>query len=115
MAGGATGGRPIERPQKSAGEAEDFFEEVGWDERAAGPTVPFGVPGLETTLPLLLTAVSEKRLTIEDILRLCHKNPAKIFGIRYFDDSNHRSEIEVDLSESYIIQNKNLFTGCHKA
>lgn len=36
-AGDASGGRPIERPQKSAGGAEDFFEDVGWDERVAGP------------------------------------------------------------------------------
>lgn len=73
---------------------------------------PFGVPGLETTLPLLLTAVSEKRLKINDIIRLCHTNPARIFGIKRLDDSNHRSTVEVDLSQEYIIENKNLFTKC---
>ena len=51
-------------------------------EEKEGETPPFGVPGLETTLPLLLTAVSGKRLTIDDIIRLCHTNPAKIFGIK---------------------------------
>lgn len=75
-------------------------------------TAPFGVPGLETTLPLLLTAVSEKRLTIDNIIRLCHTSPAKIFGIKQFDDSNHRSRIEVDLSKEYTIENRNLFTKC---
>jgi len=40
---------------------------------------PFGIPGLETTLPLLLTAVSNKKLNTEDIIRLCHDNPKKIF------------------------------------
>jgi len=30
-----------------------------------GPTPPPGFPGLETMLPMLLTAVSEGRLTIE--------------------------------------------------
>ncbi len=81
----------------------------------AGPqalTAPFGVPGLETTLPLLLTAVSEKRLTINDITRFCHANPAKIFGIKRFNDLNHQSRVEVDLSQEYIIENKNLFTKC---
>ena len=73
---------------------------------------PFGVPGLETTLPLLLTAVSEKRLTIDDIIRLCHTNPAKIFGINRFNDLNHQSRVEVDLSQEYTIENKNLFTKC---
>ncbi|MBI4096622.1 MAG: amidohydrolase family protein [Candidatus Levybacteria bacterium] len=83
---------------------------VGAGPRAAN--IPFGVPGLETTLPLLLTAVSEKRLTIDDIVRLCHKNPADIFGLKRFNDLNHQSRIEIDLSQEYIIENKNLFTKC---
>ena len=73
---------------------------------------PFGVPGLETTLPLLLTAVSEKKLTIDDVIRLCHTNPAKIFNTRDFDDSNHRNTVEVDLSQKYTIENKNLISKC---
>ena len=68
----------------------------------------FGVPGLETTLPLLLTAVKEGKLTIDDIIRLCHTNPAKIFHI--IDDP--QTKIEVDLDEEWIIENKNLFTKC---
>src|SRR5260221_1713717 len=35
---------------------------------------PFGVPGLETTLPLLLTAVHNGKLNMDDIIRLCHDN-----------------------------------------
>ena len=77
-----------------------------------GEVAPFGVPGLETTLPLLLTAVSEKKLNIKDIIRLCHANPARIFGIKRFNDLNHQSRVEVDLSQEYIIENKNLFTKC---
>ncbi|MBI3069755.1 MAG: amidohydrolase family protein [Candidatus Levybacteria bacterium] len=69
---------------------------------------PFGVPGLETTLPLLLTAVSEKRLTIEDIIRLCHTNPAKIFGIKTDSDT----KVIIDLNASYIIYNSLLLTKC---
>ena len=69
---------------------------------------PFGVPGLETTLPLLLTAVSEKRLKIEDIIRLCYKNPSKIFGIK----ADPQTKIEIDIHQSYIINHKSLFTKC---
>ncbi len=72
---------------------------------------PFGVTGLETTLPLLLTAVAEKRLTINDIIRLCYTNPAKIFNIK-FDYSNNQTKVEVDLSRKYTIKNENLFTKC---
>ena len=35
------------------------------DEKALGEKAPPGFPGLETMLPLLLTAVHEGRLTIE--------------------------------------------------
>jgi dihydroorotase (multifunctional complex type) len=42
---------------------------------------PAGVPGLETTLPLLLTAVNEGRLMLSDLVRLTSSGPAEIFGL----------------------------------
>lgn len=42
----------------------------------------FGVPGVETMLPLLLDAVSKKRITLSKIQKLCCENPAKIFKIK---------------------------------
>lgn len=42
---------------------------------------PPGYPGLETMLPLLLTAVSEGRLTVEDIIKRLYENPARIFSL----------------------------------
>lgn len=42
---------------------------------------PPGYPGLETMLPLLLTAVSEGRLTIDDIVKRLYENPARIFSL----------------------------------
>lgn len=77
-------------------------------EEKRGEVPPFGVPGLETTLPLLLTAVSEKRLIIEDVIRLCHINPAKIFNIK----TDPGTKVEVDLNLSFIINNSSLFTKC---
>lgn len=70
-------------------------------------TPPFGVPGLETTLPLLLTAVHEEKLTIEDITRLCHDNPKKIFKI-----PDQEAAVEVDPDEEYEIKNEQLLTKC---
>jgi len=70
--------------------------------------MPFGVPGLETTLSLLLTAVSKKRLTLEKLIELCFNNPKKIFNIK----TDENTWIEVDTKEEYIIDNKNLFTKC---
>lgn len=89
-----------------------------WEKRAAGlpaeasaeagpvPKTPYGVPGLETTLPLLLTAVSERRLTIDDIIRLCHTNPSAIFNIK----QDSQTKIDVDTHKSYIFDNQSLFT-----
>ncbi|MDP3941050.1 MAG: amidohydrolase family protein [bacterium] len=75
----------------------------------------FGVPGLETTLPLLLTAVNDKlfnraqgKLTIDDIIRLCHTNPARIFHIQV----DPETKTEVDLDEEWTVENKNLLTKC---
>lgn len=67
---------------------------------------PFGFPGLETTLPLLLTAVHQNKLTISDIRRLCHDNPAKIFGI----PTDPQTHIEIDEQEEWTIKNENLLT-----
>lgn len=77
-------------------------------EEKEGETVPFGVPGLETTLPLLLTAVSEKRFTIQDLRRMCFENPKKIFNIK----ADPETYIEVDLDKSYTIHNQFLLTKC---
>ncbi len=70
--------------------------------------MPFGVPGLETTLPFLLTAVSENKLSINRLIELCYKNPKKIFNIK----TNKNTFVEIDEKEEYIIDNKKLFTKC---
>jgi carbamoyl-phosphate synthase/aspartate carbamoyltransferase/dihydroorotase len=46
-----------------------------------GENPPPGFPGLETALPLLLTAVADKRLTIDDLLLRMVANPRRIFGL----------------------------------
>lgn len=44
-------------------------------------TPPPGVPGLETMLPLLITAMMEGRLTVEDIVARCADNPRRVYGL----------------------------------
>lgn len=41
-----------------------------------------GIPQLQETLPLLLNAVNEGRLTLEDTVRLTSYNPSEIYGLR---------------------------------
>lgn len=42
---------------------------------------PAGAPGLETMLPLLLSAVNGGRLALTDLVRLLASNPARRFGL----------------------------------
>lgn len=46
-----------------------------------GASPPPGYPGLETALPLWLTAVSSGRLTLDDVVARMHANPRRIFGL----------------------------------
>lgn len=69
---------------------------------------PFGIPGLETTLSLLLTAMHDKKISLEDIIAKCHTNPANIFKLK----TNNDTYIEIDANEKYEIKNENLFTKC---
>lgn len=69
---------------------------------------PFGVPGVETTLPLLLTAVYQEKLSLERLIELVSINPARIFGLR----QDKTTYIEVNLQESYVIKNSDLWTKC---
>lgn len=45
-------------------------------------TAPSGIPGVETTLPLMLTAVREGRIALEQVVRMCAEAPARVFGLR---------------------------------
>lgn len=51
------------------------------EEKATPDSALPGFPGLETTLPLLLTMVNKGLLTIEDVVRACASNPSKILGL----------------------------------
>jgi len=43
---------------------------------------PPGVPGLETTFPLMLTMVNRQQMTFSLLVKLLCQNPARIFGLK---------------------------------
>ena len=49
------------------------------EKESASP--PAGVPGLDTMLPLLLTAVQQKLISLTDLVRLTSTGPARLFGL----------------------------------
>jgi carbamoyl-phosphate synthase/aspartate carbamoyltransferase/dihydroorotase len=69
---------------------------------------PPGFPGLETILPLLLTAVDLRRLTLEDVIQKMVTNPRKIFRL----PEQPETWVEVDENAEYEIKASDQFTHC---
>lgn len=78
------------------------------EEKKSG-TPFYGVPGLETSLPLMLTGVHDGKIGIDDVVRLMHSGPKLIFNIESVTD---KPCIEIDMGQSYTIDSKNLHTKC---
>jgi len=78
---------------------EEKKAKVIWD-------VKVGIPGLETTLPLLLTEVKRGRLSIADMVRLMSEKPAEIFKLKdrgFLKEGNSADLTVVDLKRKYKI------------
>ena len=69
---------------------------------------PPGFPGLETALPLFLTAVDAGRLTLEDLIARMHTNPRRIFSL----PEQQETWVEVDEKEEHEIRAADQFTRC---
>lgn len=69
---------------------------------------PPGFPGLETALPLLLTAVDRGRLTLDDLTKKMYANPRKIFHL----PDQPETWTEVDENAEYEIRASEHFTRC---
>ncbi|MCC6501297.1 MAG: amidohydrolase family protein [Anaerolineales bacterium] len=69
---------------------------------------PPGFPGLETLLPLLLTAVDDGRLTVDDIVQKSVINPRKIFRL----PEQPETWVEVDETAEYEIKAADQFSRC---
>jgi carbamoyl-phosphate synthase/aspartate carbamoyltransferase/dihydroorotase len=69
---------------------------------------PPGIAGLETSLPLMLTAVQDDRLSVERLVELMATNPRRIFGLPEQPDTF----VEVEYGTRYTIRNDKLYTKC---
>jgi len=68
---------------------------------------PCGVPGLETSLSLMLNAVNQRKLSLKKLINLMSVNPGKLFNIK-----QKNSWVEVNINKSWKVDNKKLFTKC---
>jgi dihydroorotase len=68
--------------------------------------VKVGIPGLETTVPLLLTEVNGGRLSIGDVVRLMAERPSEIFKLEGKGRLKERNDADltvIDLHKKYRI------------
>ena len=67
---------------------------------------PPGVPGVQTMLPLLLTAVHAGRLTVDDIVLRCVHQPRRIYGL----PAQPATHVEVDVDARDVLRNEQMKT-----
>jgi dihydroorotase (multifunctional complex type) len=116
-------------PLRSATDCDAIWDNLDWidaiasdhaphtiEEKLIGmANAPAGVPGLETTLPLLLTAAGEGRLMLSDVVRLTSSGPAEIFGLErkgQIAPGYDADLVLVNPEERWTIRDEALHTRC---
>ena len=72
-----------------------------------------GVPGLETTLSLLLTQFNEGRLSLAELVRLTAEEPAKIFRLSergFLEEGKWADLVVVDMKREYEIESSDFLS-----
>lgn len=68
---------------------------------------PSGIPGVETTLPLLLNACHEGKISFNEIIALTRQNAERIYRLPHNEDA-----VLVDVNEVREVEDRNLKTKC---
>ncbi|CAF1006251.1 unnamed protein product, partial [Didymodactylos carnosus] len=68
-------------------------------EKSLSDTAPPGFPGIQTSLPLMLTAVNNGKLTMQQLVDKMYTNPKRIFNLPDQDDTY----VEVDMNHKWTI------------
>ena len=92
-----------EKGMRSPGEVEEKGAPAG----GAQSPLP-GVPGVETMLPLLLTAVDAGQLDLDDLLLRCLENPRRIYGLA----EQEQTWVEVEMDKVYELDDAGMHTRC---
>lgn len=79
---------------------------IGGNNPASTQSPPPGVPGVETMLPLLLTAVQAGSLTLDALIARCATNPRRIYGL----PAQRDTWIEVDADTPFVLADAQLKT-----
>jgi len=61
--------------------ASDHAPHTSLEKEKPFPEAPAGIPGVETMVPLLLTQVIEKKISLSDVIRKTSRTPTDLLGI----------------------------------
>ncbi|VVC04671.1 Allantoinase [Candidatus Burarchaeum australiense] len=76
---------------------------------------PAGVPGVETMLPLMLTAVNDGRLSLVRLCQMISTRPAEIFGLKRKGEIAVGKDADfliVDMNEQWRLHQEDLHSKC---
>ena len=73
------------------------------------------MPGVQTILPIMLNHINNKKLSLEQLIKLMCENPCKIFGIKnkgYIKEGFDADLTIVDMNKEQTIKNEIMATKC---
>lgn len=76
---------------------------------------PSGVPGVETMLPLMMTAVNDGKISLQQLVKLCSEGPAKLVGLGskgMIEEGFDADLAIVDLKKAETIKNSEVASKC---
>ena len=85
------------------------------DKEKKYPGSPSGMPGVQTILPIMLNHINNKKLSLEQLIKLMCENPCKIFSIQnkgYIKEGFDADLTIVDMNKKKIIKNEMMATKC---
>jgi dihydroorotase len=85
------------------------------DKNKKYPASPSGMPGVQTILPIMLNHINNKKLNLEQLIKLMCENPCKIFGIKnkgYIKEGFDADLTIVDMNKQQTIKNEMMATKC---
>ena len=85
------------------------------DKKKKYPATPSGMPGVQTILPVMLNHVNNKKLSLEQLIKLMCENPCKIFGIKnkgYIKEDFDADLTIVDMNKEQTIKDEMIASKC---
>ncbi|MGY9060073.1 MAG: amidohydrolase family protein, partial [Candidatus Puniceispirillales bacterium] len=76
---------------------------------------PSGMPGVQTILPIMLNHINDKKLNLEQLVKLMCENPCRIFGIKnkgYIKEDFDADLTIIDMNKEQNIKNEMMGSKC---